>query len=389
MAETLRILQTGPMRLDEPARPLVDVPAALPASLRETRFLAARRACEAAVAHRVDLVILAGGAGDATRDARSLWFMREQCRQLGDAGIDVVWAVHTKPDAQYCFDRLPHVRFLETDHSIGFRLASSRSAVEIEWSHLTGEPEPYGQTSDMAILLRCDPAGKGPKGPMVTAVGYTLRESTNTTFVPVDGRQQAGSLQDELAPQLVECTPHGGVSARTIPLNVLHRIAECVPVDETSTPESVANEMLSRIRRHCASSPAAVTVIDWTVTGDGSILLDLTHRPYRERLLDDLRQVGTADGKIVWSTGIACQPRSLDAWNSHAVVGSAMERLDELIGIEGQLHRGRLQELIPPPAWIGQTRHDRDQLRLRLIGSLLRQGTATSCPAPPVIRHAS
>src|SRR5262245_15288823 len=91
--EPVRFLHASDLHLEQPPYGLADIPEHLRSRLIEAPYSAATRLFDAAVAEKVDFVILAGDVLDLhAAGARGLLFLADQFTRLAERNIDIYWA---------------------------------------------------------------------------------------------------------------------------------------------------------------------------------------------------------------------------------------------------------------------------------------------------------
>lgn len=194
MGNTLRIVQSGALRLDHPLQAdLTGLPLPQQSNVVNARYFAGQTVFQTALEMDADLLILAGPVFDQTEDLRSRWWLIREVQNLASAGTVVVLA---KSDHHFAWpSEVPfpeNLRIVANRQAVGFRIGAHNTPIGIGWAESDAiEFHEVPSTLEIGFI-------RSEAGP--SAIRYTSASATETLVVhPV----QCSGLQDA-APALTQ-----------------------------------------------------------------------------------------------------------------------------------------------------------------------------------------
>jgi len=330
---SVRFVQAGHFRLEQPCGGLAEVPEHLTDLLIEAPYAAAEQVCETAVAQEADFLLLCGDLIDPARAGpRGVLFLIEQFRWLAERNIPVYWAGGRvdPPDAWPLGLALPENVHVFPDHQ------AQEFVVEREGEPLlriTGMSSPGGAPTAWEAF-EPDPAGL----PTV-AVGYAAEgqhapsERAHITYWALGGRAglltvqgAAGPIHWSGSPQgrsACQIGPHGctvvsvdrsgEVLLEPVATDVLRWFDQHVELDAFAQLERqrwrevVQTDLCRRIEALKAAHPKLDLMVHWHLSGAGALARWLAGSGVAAELLDELRVRYGCGSPAAWSAALAVE----------------------------------------------------------------------------------
>lgn len=280
-ARAFRFLHASDLHLDSPFRGQVDVAPALAPALRDATFRAFDGLVRAAIAEKVDFVLLAGDLYDARdRSLRAQLALRDGLVKLDQAGIGayVVHGNHDPLGGRYAQISLPgsaHV-FGERVSTVEVKRDGETIATVSGVSYPRAEmldnlaktfPRPEGSPFAIGLLhanlgsdtghasyAPCTLSDLGASGHRYWALGHvhaqSVQRTDNGTVVAYPGNPQGRSIR-ETGPRgclLVEVSAAGDVVTRPLILDAVRWHRPSVSIDGVATADALLEKITDEIR---------------------------------------------------------------------------------------------------------------------------------------------
>jgi exonuclease SbcD len=319
---SFRFLHTGDWHLELPAHGLAEAPEHLRSLLVELPYRAAEKVIDAALAERVDFVVLAGDLLDvALAGPHGPLFLNEQFSRLERRGIPVYWA-SSRLDAP---ERWP----------LGCRLPSNvhrlvRHRQETHVFERDGEPLAWLTVLPHAEMerprLRGVPLEREELRHVVVTHGeFTLDELPDRVdYFALGGRHARTTLRDADdvahdpgAPQgrsfaepgmhgctLVQVAPFAPPRVSFVPTSVLLWHEESLEIKEETTRERLERLLRERTAALSVAHPECDQWIRWTVRGTGPLLRRLRSGKLASDMVGTLRQQFGQTRPAVWTESL-------------------------------------------------------------------------------------
>lgn len=323
MAErSFRFLHAGDWHLERPAHGLAEAPEHLRSLLIELPYRAAEKVVDAALAERVDFLVLAGDLLDVSlAGPHGPLFLSEQFARLERRGIPVYWA-SSRLDAPEHWPigcRLPAnvhrlVRNRQETHVYerdGQPLAwlTVMPHAELERPRLRGVPlereelrhvvVAHGEFSLDALPERVDYFALGGRH-----ARETLREADDVAHYP--GTTQGRSFAEPglHGCTLVQVTPFAPPRLSFIPTSALVWHEETIEIDEGTTRERLERLIRERTAALSVAHPECEQWIRWTVHGSGPLIRRLRSGVLASDIVGTLRQQFGHTRPAVWTESL-------------------------------------------------------------------------------------
>lgn len=323
----VRILHASDLHLERVVSGLAEVPDHLRPTLADSSYAAARRVFEAAVAERVDAVLLAGDVVDLSlAGPRSIVFLREQFEALAAEGIKVFWAggrvdppcawpkVSPLPANVHVFSS-EHVETIEVRRN-GELLAcvagiSAGGAGDVRPLRAPFAPHEqgvltigvaYGQFSraDADQLTIPYLAAGGRHG----CTSFAAADKSRLVHYP--GATQ-GVSPDEAGPHgatLVTLEADGTIRTQPVATDVVRWETPLVEVEETTSVAELERRLVAQAEDLRASAGATDLLVRWRITGGGPLVQALRQDDARGRIVQPLRERFGHAAPSLWTADV-------------------------------------------------------------------------------------
>lgn len=331
---SFRFLHAGDFHLEQPAHGLDEAPEHLRSLLVELPYRAAERVFDAALAERVDFVVLAGDLVDVSlAGPHGPLFLAEQFKRLDARGIPVYWA----PGRLDAPERWPRgCQLPENVH----RLAPHRQDACV--FERDGQPlvwitvVPHGEFE--RPRLRGVPLEREELRHVVVAhADFAASElDARVDYWALGGRQERHTLRDDECVAHYAGTPQGrsfaepGIHGSTLvhvaplaaprlsflPTSALVWQCESLEVDEHTTRERLERLLRERTAALAVSQPECEQWIRWTIHGTGSLLRRLRNGALAAEIVATLREQFGRTRPAAWTESL--QVRAVDTIGARA-----------------------------------------------------------------------
>lgn len=358
---SFRFLHAADFRLDIPCLGAPDLMPELCHLFIDARYAAARNVFDAAIAHHVDFVVLAGGLLEPQLPGlRGPLFLIEQFDRLAQHGIKVYWAGATflSNGRWPRHARLPsNLRLFAKGAASQIHEKNSRPVARL----LMVDDDPVRPLNSNLFTVAIDPHCTAASWDADSAVDYWAlggRPQPDTQVlqrkvVHFPGTPQ-GRTPDEVGPHgcsVVTVDGKGDVSIQPVASDVVrwHREELAIGVQtKWAEVEQQFEERLDRLRTELAFSPTVeMAVVHWTVTGSGLSMQRLLRPESQRQLLSNLNVRSQAYVPAIWNHELApvIDPHQLDDWHQESTSLGAFLR--ELAEISDSLQQGHGNENAP------------------------------------------
>lgn len=325
-----RFVHAADFRLDVPLTGVDSVPPGLADLLLDAPWWAAERVLQAAVAEKVDFVVLAGGLLHPLQTGpRGPLFLIEQFERLAERGIGVYWAggredtpenwpaefkippsVHRFPTTGP--EGIQHVRDGAT---IAHLVGASRSR---ERKHRTSEftPDPGGLFSIAVVHGNVNPESLRNRPMDYWALGGS--EKRGTPLGPAPLAHYPGTPQGRNPQQpgphgctLVQVDAERRVRTSLLPCDALRWQSERVLVDPSMSRRDLETRLHDRMLALRESQPGVDLLVRWTVAGVGPLFNEIRRGKLGDELLERLRKEHGGASPAAWSLALEAEPPAL------------------------------------------------------------------------------
>ncbi len=330
MAErSFRFLHAGDFHLEQPAQGLSDAPDHLRSLLLELPYRAAERVFDAALAERVDFVVLAGDLLDVSlAGPHGPLFLNEQFARLDERGVPVYWA-SSRLDAP---ERWPHGCRLPDNVQRLVRHRQEACVFERDGQPLAWITIPPHDEFERP-RLRGVPLEREELRQIVAAHGEFAQEELDprVDYWALGGRHARETLRDLENVAHYAGTPQGrsfvepGVHGCTLvqfsafapprlsflPTSVLIWHEESLEVDELTTRERLERLLRERTAALAVADPECDQWIRWTIHGSGPLLRRLRHGAMSADIVGTLREQFGRTRPAVWTESLRTRAADL------------------------------------------------------------------------------
>ena len=318
----LRFIHTSDWHLERPLSGVADAPEPLRSLLCDAPYQAAERVVDAALAEKVDFVLLAGDLIDVERAGpRGVAFMRRQFARLHEWHVGVYWAggrtdhpahwpaalelpgnvrrfsARRPEEAVHARDETPLARIVGLS-----RHRARKVRAEDFWPDADGLPSialAHGPVDRAALAAR--------------AMSYWALGGKHTPATLFDSPHVAhycgspqGRRPNETGPHgctLVEIDDAARVQTRLIATDVVRWRQQQITIDAATTRESLERSLIERAQSFAAGAVSA-WLVSWTFAGHGPLIAALRHGPLAAELLAELRRHFGNSTPLVWSVSL-------------------------------------------------------------------------------------
>lgn len=323
----VRFIHTADFRLHQPPGGLSEVPQHLHELVVEAAWWSAERVFEAALAERVDFVVISGGAVQPLRTGpRGLVFLAEQFDRLCERRIVVYWAGsrHESPDAWPAPVKLPgnvvhfpagrpqQVQHRREGVPVACVVGASRSD-QFCPKVRDFSPDPGGLFSIAVFHGR-------PKAPSLQRSGIDYwalggRMARHTLFTSPKMAHYPGSPQGR---QPSDPGPHGCTLVRVdegrqvqttfLPCDVLRWQVERVRIEPGMDGHSIHQRLQDRAQSLRQAHAGVDLLVRWQLAGDGPLAAEFCNGRLAADLLAMLREEFGRTTPALWSVAIEVVP---------------------------------------------------------------------------------
>ncbi len=325
----LRFLHASDLRLEQPPQGLAEIPEHLRDFFIEAPHRAATAVFDAAIAEKVDFLLLAGGVLDlASPTPRDIHFLITQFQRLEAKGIPVYWAggADDLPDRWPGGLPLPdNVHFFRTNRveSVFPQPENRTGPVVMGISgrakiHAPDFAPPAGTKAAIAIALGEFEAEELEKQ-NIHYWAFGGRHDRHSILKPPKSGCWPGSPQgrrpSETGPHgclLVEIDARLQPNTRFLVTDVLRYHTETLRLQNPIAPEELERRLLARTSRILAENGGRPFLIEWQITAPGPAMPQQVVDQFTRRL----RQEFAERDPWAWTTRIEWQPPSEypEAW---------------------------------------------------------------------------
>lgn len=330
MAErSFRFLHAGDFHLEQPASGISDAPDHLRSLLLELPYRAAERVFDAALAERVDFVVLSGDLLDVSlAGPHGPLFLTEQFARLDARGIPVYWT-SSRLDAP---ERWPHgcrltenvqrlVRhrqeacvFERDEQPLAWITIAPHDAFErprlrgvpLEREELRHIVAAHGDFAPEDLDPRVDYWALGGRH-----ARDTLRDAENV--IHYAGTTQGRSFAEPGVHgcTLVQISAFAPPRLSFLPTSVLIWREEFLEVDELTTRERLERLLRERTASLAVGNPECDQWIRWTIHGSGPLLRRLRHGALSADIVGALREQFGRTRPAVWTESLRTRASDL------------------------------------------------------------------------------
>ncbi len=333
----LRFVHTADVHLESPIRGVPDAPPRVKEILREATFQAFRRVIDVCLERQADCLLVAGDLYDSTdRNLRALARAGEQFERLADQKIPVFlcrgnydplggWAGQISwPSNVTTFgSEEVEARPILRGGSEVARLYGISYATEAVTKNLAARFKKQSDAPWSIGLLHanverdpahldyapCRVADLRKSGLDYWALGHihsprVLRAADPIAIYP--GTPQ-GRFPHEAGPRgcyVVEVSDAGKASCEFVPVDAVRWYQEPVSVEGLSRIEELISQCEARIQALRRETSGRGALVQWILTGDGSLERELVRVGVIEDVLTALREMSGSDAELVWSAGM-------------------------------------------------------------------------------------
>ncbi len=346
-SRSFRFLHTADFRLDTPCLGVPQLSGDLRRLFIDARYAAAQRVFDAAIAHEVDFVVLAGALLDPQLPGlRGPLFLIQQIERLAKHGIKVYWAGATF----LTHGRWPSHAPLPSNLRLFARGASS----QIHERHarpvarlLSVDEDPVRPAASnlftIALHPHCTTAFRGIDATVdYWALGGKSQRETHTLNGDVahfPGSPQ-GRTPDEQGPHgcsIVEVDATGNVSIKLVATDIVRWCSEELTLSAHATWAKLKQQLeqrLSELRDELtATSLVEMAVINWTVSGSGLSMQRLMQPRFQQPLLNELNARQHPQAPALWSRRLdtVVDLHQLEDWqNEQTSLGAFLRELGQM-----------------------------------------------------------
>lgn len=283
MAASLRFLHAGQCRLDLALTGVGPVARSVQTTLEDASLVAFDRLIREAISREVDFVLLGGDTFRAAdRSLRARLRIEQGLARLSEAGIATVANVGQLDSAAVWYDlSLPEEVSVLTDRHEDVTISTDNGTAVI--CRLTDQT-PRTDRADLTIGLVTtgyatyeDDDEYGDLDYVGQAEGYFHTTELSRGLVHDPGTLTPATIDDDAGSgvTLVEMT-RSGLRTSSISLSPIACIQLPIEVDETTDIEGLAGLMQDALATVPRSDESELTVVRWTIDGDGPVRHDLT-----------------------------------------------------------------------------------------------------------------
>ena len=284
MAASLRFLHAGQCRLDLAVTGVGSVPRPVQTTLEDASLIAFDRLMQAAIDREVDFVLLGGDTFRADdRSLRARLRIEQGLAKLAEAGIAVVANVGQLDSAAVWYDlSLPEEVTVLTDRHEDATIETADGTAIV---HRVGERFDAPARCDLAIGLVTtgyatyeDDAEYGDFDYIGQAENVPHTTELTRGVVHDPGALTPATLDDDesIGATLVEMTRGGHLKTTPIALSPVRCRHEELTVDESTDIEALAEQMQERMLELRDEAGCELTLVRWTIDGEGPVRNDLT-----------------------------------------------------------------------------------------------------------------
>jgi hypothetical protein len=325
-SSSFRFIHASDFHLERPLAGLSEVPKALRDALIEAPFAAARRVFDAAMAERVDFVVLSGDLVCPTAASPyALDMLLQQFERITAAGISVYWAgghvdspdvwpaALALPDAVHVF---PQGRVAQFLHHRGDEPLASILGLSRDHKHYLPasefRPDEGGLFTIGVGNGTLDEVAISKRRVNYWALGGQSQRSTTSSLpylahYPGTPQGRDAKATGQHGCTLVQVDESGRARTSLIPCDAARWHAEQLHVSATSRLDELTRDMRQRTQAISQSSGECVDLIGWQFTGDG-VLIDHLRRDEAQSLVRQLRSDQGETSSAAWTVSVNMPP---------------------------------------------------------------------------------
>lgn len=313
--------------MEWPVHGLAEAPDHLRDWLIHAPYAAARRLVDAALDRSVDFVVLSGDVLDARRTGpRGPAFLIEQFERLGARGIGVYWALGRADSAEHWPGELALPKYVARFPAGSVRSFEARRDGEtIAWvvgaSRRRNHPvraadfvAPHDALPRIAVAYgKIRAAALANRGIVYWALGgfhaaRALPVASGAAVYPGTHQGRNPSQPGPHGARLVEIDSDRAVRVTALASDVVRFCAARVEIESSTTAPQLESLLDQRARGLVQEHPGVGLVIDWTVAGDGPLLVELRRGRLAADLLAGLRDRFGVGPAPAWSATLDVEP---------------------------------------------------------------------------------
>jgi len=329
MERAIRVLQVADLNLHEPLESAGRLPASRREIFNQARERSVLKVHQAAIFHKVDLLLLTGPLADFNFEPRLACFLMEQFRRLQAAGVNLVWATDRSSLLPLWSLRPEHVTCLLPGQSA--KVFTDGASQQVLIHHASRENSPARSASDFQSVGR-DLILIVTTAPGTHSVEYSGPLALQALQQEIHPIQPAGpDDQRTFGMRLMEFVPGERPRSKLIPVSTVEWAKETIDLTENFTRNSLLEEMQQRVRHRSVSQQGELICLEWVLTGTSPLWDELVEEIQAEQLLQEIRQLVGQDSSV-WNWRIHLRPSTeqYHLWKEDPAMAEGLRQLEQL-----------------------------------------------------------
>lgn len=328
MAEAFKFIHASDFHLEQPIRGLAELPSHLKSVLANAPYEAARKVFDAAIAERVDFVLLSGDLFDfSSSGPRPMAFMLSQFERLAEKGIEVYWCSGSVDQ----IDRWPaSIEIPENVNTFGTSvledISHRRNGKVIANIYGIG----YEENRKSAVDFVSDKDDVFPIGLAFADFESSTMPFDDFRYWALGGRHRSnrqekpGSLvawpgtPQGRSPKesgvhgchICRIDSNGKLRQQQLETDVVRWLPQKLAINENCSEADLKSALTERSLKISTDLNDHLLLVNWHLTTSGSFNPSLHNPDFRDNMLEWLRDEFGRGERGIWSTQLTIEPPS-------------------------------------------------------------------------------